>query len=382
MPGKTVEKQPVETLLPRRSAKPPKTARQAVSDFGFSPHIHREPVDDGSGCEVICTSGGRTAAIAGLSPRLTLFTSPAALPIVGVPVQDWHLMASAGCPGAEARNSGVIGPLRNIHLISDSTGDTLHAAARAALAAFPEADPKLHLSVFVRTDEDLTATLGRVRDNPGLVLLTMADPGLRGRLSDECDRLGMPVLAPLDPVIAAFSALFGTSPEFRPGRQHRLNSNYFSRITALDYAIALDDGALGERLMLADVILTGVSRTSKTPTCIFLAHRGIKAANVPLVPRTSPPQALFDALGRDIPVIGLTASPGRLAQVRQVRLHALGANKTADYAEIEQIRTEVADARLLFERHHIPVIDVTRRSIEETAAEILAHLRGLGRALP
>ena len=157
--------------------------------------------------------------------------------------------------------------------------------------------------------------------------------------------------------------------------QHRITSVYFDRIAALDFAISHDDGALGDRLMQADVILTGVSRTSKTPTCIYLAHRGVKAANVPLVPKTTPDPAFIAAIGKGVPVIGLTASPARLSQIRSQRLEAIGSVQTADYAEIDAIRAEVADARIFFDRHDIPVIDVTRRSIEETAAEILALLR-------
>ena len=160
--------------------------------------------------------------------------------------------------------------------------------------------------------------------------------------------------------------------------QHRLNNDYFDRIAALDFAIAYDDGAIGTRLGQADVILTGVSRTSKTPTCIYLAYRGIKAANMPLVPGAEPDPAFFQAMARGVPVIGLTASPSRLSQIRGQRLEAIGSTKTAEYAELDQIRGEVADARLFFEQHGIPVIDVTRRSIEETAAEVLALLRERG----
>jgi hypothetical protein len=155
--------------------------------------------------------------------------------------------------------------------------------------------------------------------------------------------------------------------------QHRITPDYFERITALDYAIANDDGALGSRFARADVILAGVSRTSKTPTCIYLAYRGVKAANMPLVPGRTPPEAFFRALDSGIPVIGLVASPARLAQIRGQRLEALGDRPSA-YADPDRIRDEVAEARLFFERHRIPVIDITRRSIEETAAAVMAEV--------
>lgn len=264
----------------------------------------------------------------------------------------------------------------HIHLISDSTGETLHAILRAVMAAFQDSAPEIHISVFVRSPRNLEEALDTVSFLPGLVIYTLADDALRETLIERCESLGVPVVAPLQPVFKAMTAHLGVPPTWKPGSQHRVTTEYFDRIAALDYAIAHDDGALGERLMQADVILTGVSRTSKTPTCIYLAHRGIKAANVPLVPKTEPDQAFFDAIDRGMPVIGLSASPSRLAQIRTQRLEVLGATRSADYAEIDQIREEVADARLFFDRHGIHVIDVTRRSIEETAAEIQVFLRG------
>ncbi|MEM7196568.1 MAG: pyruvate, water dikinase regulatory protein [Pseudomonadota bacterium] len=267
---------------------------------------------------------------------------------------------------------------QTLHLISDSTGETLHAMIRAALARFPDFQPALVVSVFVRSVQDLEEAIVKVRDAHGLVLYTLADANLRTQLLDACSQIGIITVPALDPLIDALSVFIGAPPAERPGMQHKINNEYFDRITALDFAIAHDDGALDARLEQADVILTGVSRTSKTPTCIYLAYRGIKAANVPLVPNQQPDPAFFAALDRGVPVIGLTASPSRLSQIRQQRLQALGSSNTSDYAEVDQIRGEVSDARLFFDGHGIPVIDVTRRSIEETAAEILAILREHG----
>ena len=265
-----------------------------------------------------------------------------------------------------------------LHLISDSTGETVNAVLRASLARFDDVDPELHVTVFVRNRDDIDGAVARIAADPGLVIYTVADSTLRAYLLDHCQRHNVPTVPVLDPVVAALSEYLGQTAQERPGMQHRLTSDYFDRISALDFAISHDDGALGDRLMQADVILTGVSRTSKTPTCIYLAHRGIKAANVPLVPRATPDPAFFQALKRGVPTIGLTASPSRLSQVRSNRLQTLGATKAADYAEIDAIRGEVSDALLFFESHEIPIIDVTRRSIEETAAEILAILRSKG----
>lgn len=272
----------------------------------------------------------------------------------------------------------ILAEQHHLHLISDSTGETLHAISRASLAPFSQSNPHINVSIFVRTESDLQIGLQQVRENPGLVFYTLADTQLRQLLLKSCEDMGVIAIAPLDPVVEAMSAFLGKPPEDKPGMQHRITSDYFDRIAALDYAVSHDDGALGDRLLNADVILTGVSRTSKTPTCIYLAYRGIKAANVPLVPKTEPSRAFFDAIKRGVPVIGLTASPSRLSQVRTHRLDSIGSTKTAEYAELDQIRGEVANARLFFDRHEIPVIDVTRRSIEETAAEVLAHLRAKG----
>ncbi len=267
----------------------------------------------------------------------------------------------------------------HLHLISDSTGETINAVVRAALARFPRATPELHVAVMVRTAAEMAVAIDELEQHPGAVIYTVADAQRRAQLLDACDRLGVGATSVLDPVIAALADHLGEPPSERAGLQHRIGSEYFARIAALDFATAHDDGALGERLLQADVILTGVSRTSKTPTCIYLAYRGIKAANVPLLPRAEPGPALLAAIEAGVPVIGLTASPARLAQIRSQRLEAVGAAFASGYADLDHIRVEVADARLFFDRHEIPVIDVTTRSIEETAAAILVILRGRGR---
>ena len=263
----------------------------------------------------------------------------------------------------------------HIHLISDSTGETLHAMARASLALFAAEDVAVHITVFARAPRDLDLALDAVREYPGLILYTVMNPAHRAEIERRAGELGQPALPALDGLVGTLSRYLGRPPDARAGQQHRLGDDYFRRIDALDFAIANDDGALGQRLMKADVILTGVSRTSKTPTCIYLAYRGVKAANVPLVPSRKPDPALFAAIEAGIPVIGLTASPTRLTQIRTQRLESLGQDGSSSYAEPEQIREEVADARLFFQRLGIPVIDVTRRSIEETAAEVHALLR-------
>ncbi|MEM9044135.1 MAG: pyruvate, water dikinase regulatory protein [Pseudomonadota bacterium] len=269
---------------------------------------------------------------------------------------------------------------RNIHLISDSTGETLLTTTRAVLAPFEHVPVNLHQSVFVRSDADVQAAISNLRKSPGIVFHTLVNQEHRRMVDAVCEELGQFSVPLLDPLIARMGEFLGDHPNHKPGMQYRTDNDYFDRISAMDFAISHDDGALGSRLLRADVILTGVSRTSKTPTCIYLAYRSVRAANMPLVPGIQPDPAFFQALEAGVPAIGLTASPTRLSQVRTHRLEALG-DQTPAYADLDKIREEVAEARLFFQRHDLPVIDVTRRSIEETAAEILAILRARNEAM-
>lgn len=207
-----------------------------------------------------------------------------------------------------------------------------------------------------------------------LCAYTVVDPALRSRIVARCVAANTPSIALLDPLINGLGALLGATPSGRPGRQYNVDAGYFDRITALDFAIANDDGNTRDHLLSADVILTGVSRTSKTPTCVYLAYQGIKAANVPLTPSSPEPSALLEAISAGVPVIGLIASASRLMHIRQTRLNALDAHLIPEYSSREGIEDELVRARLFFERHALPVIDVTRRSIEETAASVRHYL--------
>jgi [pyruvate, water dikinase]-phosphate phosphotransferase / [pyruvate, water dikinase] kinase len=260
--------------------------------------------------------------------------------------------------------------IRTLHLVSDSTGETVLAAVKAASSQFATLDADNRVHPFVRTQAALDAVLGAMAETPGAVFYTVADSRIRHALRDGVERLGLPSCDVLAPILDLMGRIGGGTPAERPGRQYRVDRSYLDRVAAIDYAIAHDDGLSADRLRAADVILLGVSRTSKTPTCIYLGYQGIRAANVPLVPGTTLPEALHQAHAAGVPVIGLTASPQRLAQIRQHRLSGLDAPAASDYADLDRIRDEVTEARLLFERHGFPVIDVTRRSIEETAAQI------------
>jgi regulator of PEP synthase PpsR (kinase-PPPase family) len=260
----------------------------------------------------------------------------------------------------------------HLHLVSDATGDTVHSVARACLVQFEGAEAIEHIWSMVRTKSQIERVIAGVAANPGLVLYTLVNETLRQPLVDGCRRVQVPAIPVLDPVIGALGAYLGRQSRGLPGQQHLLDREYFARIDAMTFALAHDDGQSAWGLNEADVILVGVSRTSKTPTCIYLANRGIKAGNVPVVPDMPLPPELLAAT-RPL-IVGLTNDPERLIQVRQNRLSMLHQDDRTDYTDVEAVRREVAQARRLFADHHWPVIDVTRRSIEETAAAILKLL--------
>ena len=257
----------------------------------------------------------------------------------------------------------------HVHLVSDSTGETLNAMAKAVVARFDGVIPIEHIYALVRSHKQLGKVLESIAASPGVVLHTIVDRELRTALEDGCRRMGMPQIGALDPLVGALSRYLGAAISTRVGAQHALDTDYFNRIGALDYAISHDDGQSQNDLENADVVLVGVSRTSKTPTCIYLAHRGVRAANVPLVPGQEAPERL-DGLKHPL-VVGLTVSPDRLVQIRRNRLEGLGEVRSSTYVDHEAVRDETVKARRMFERRGWPTIDVTRRSIEETAAQVI-----------
>ncbi len=260
----------------------------------------------------------------------------------------------------------------HVHLVSDSTGETVHSLARACLVQFEGIEVVEHVWSMVRTRTQIDHVVAGVAANPGVVLFTLVSEQLREPLQRGCRRLGVPAIPVLDPVIAVLASFLGRESRGLPGRQHLLDSEYFGRIDAMTFALNHDDGQALWDLNEADVCLVGVSRTSKTPTALYLANRGIKAANVPIVPGVPPPAELL-AAGRPL-VVGLTNDPERLIQLRRNRLAMLREDGESDYTDLEAVRREVREARRIFVERRWPVIDVARRSIEETAAAILSLL--------
>ena len=258
----------------------------------------------------------------------------------------------------------------HLHLLSDSTGETLENIAKAALAQYDGVETIRHFWPMVRNEAHLGRVLGEIGQNPGLVLFTLVNPVLRNALEARMVALGLPAVAPLDPVNHALSGLLGQQASARPGRQHILDAAYFARVEAIHFTIAHDDGLHAEDWEEADIVLAGVSRSSKTPTSIYLANRGYRTANIPIVVESPPPPSLFALRGPM--VVGLTTSADRLIQVRRNRLLSLSESHDTAYVEAGAVAREVAWARRMFADNDWPVIDVTRRSIEETAAAIIA----------
>jgi regulator of PEP synthase PpsR (kinase-PPPase family) len=257
----------------------------------------------------------------------------------------------------------------HMHLVSDATGETLNTVARAAAAYYADYQPVEHIYALVRTSKQLERVLAEIARLPGIVLFTIADRKIRSELEEGCRAAGAPSISILDPVIASLATYLKTESRPHVGGQHALNAEYFRRIDALNYTLFHDDGQHMDDLEAADVVLIGVSRSSKTPTSIYLANRGIKTANVPLVPGFTPPRQL-EALEKPL-VVGLTASPERIAQIRKHRLLSLREDADTSYVDREAITSELGEMRKLCARHRWPTIDVTRRSIEETAAAVL-----------
>ncbi len=262
---------------------------------------------------------------------------------------------------------------RHVYLISDATGETVRSIARACAVQLEDVDVAEQHWPMVRSKRALDIVIEDIESEPGLVFYTLLNHQLAEQLETFCRTRRIPFISVLEPFISLMAQYFGRPAKAMPGRQHSLDAEYFQRIEALNYVLAHDDGQQQPTLDQAEVILVGVSRTSKTPTCIYLANRGVKAANVPIVPGIPLPDVLFTATKPMI--VGLTEDPIRLVEIRKNRLRSQeGGRAESSYTDLEQIKQEVVAARRLFAKHGWPIIDVTRRSIEETAAAILQLL--------
>ena len=260
----------------------------------------------------------------------------------------------------------------NVHLVSDATGETLNTVMRASAVQFDNVEPLEHNYYLVRSQSQLARVMEDIDGLPGVVWYTIANPELRRQLESFCIERAIPMLPVLDQSVHMLSRHLGISATSNTGVQHRMDTSYFDRMEALNYSLAHDDGQNIEGLRHADVILVGVSRTSKTPTCVYLGNRGVRAGNIPLVPGIDPP-ALLEKLKKPL-IVGLKVHPDRLIQIRRNRLLALHEKEETEYVDEDAVRAEVVEANRLFQRNKWKVIDVSRRSIEETAAAILNAL--------
>jgi hypothetical protein len=257
----------------------------------------------------------------------------------------------------------------HLHLISDSTGDTVEHVARASMVQFGDANIEEHLWCMVRSDQQVEEILKIIKLKPGFVLYTLVDSHVQDALEKGCKELRVPCVSVLQPIIEHLGIFLGQEGKPRPGAQHVLDAEYFDRIEAMDFVMAHDDGQSVQTLNDADVILLGASRTSKTPTCIYLGNKGIKAANIPLVPNVDLPPEL---MATETPlIVGITKDPRRLVEIRRQRLKILKQDENTDYVDLEVVAKEINDGRRLFTRQGWPVINVSRKSIEETAAVII-----------
>jgi len=256
-----------------------------------------------------------------------------------------------------------------IHLVSDSTGETLEGIANAALSQFEGVNVSRHYWPLMRTSMQMERVIEDIAEQPGLVMYTLVNDDIRSTLESCCSERDLPTISVMDPLINLLATYFGTKSAGKPGLQHTMDSEYFNRIEAVQYTMSHDDGQLSHDLKDADIIILGVSRSSKTPTSMYLANKGFRTANIPFVPNCPLPDG-FDTI-TDKFVVGLTTSPDRLAQIRTNRLRSIKEESETDYTDIDLISEEVLACRRYCNEHGWPVIDVTRRSIEESAVAIL-----------
>ena len=261
----------------------------------------------------------------------------------------------------------------NLHLVSDSTGETVGSVARAALVQFEDVDAEEFSWTLVRSKAQMEKVIEGIKENLGVVMYTLVDEKLRETLHIECAKLNLPCIAVLSSVVSEISNYLGVKSHAQAGKQYELNEEYFTRMDAINYALAHDDGQGHWEMADADVIVLGVSRTSKSPTCMYLAYKGFKAANIPLVLDCPLPPSL-ETLTKPL-IIGLTINPDRLQQIRKTRLQSINQEGESNYIDMEYMQREIAEARKLYSKHKWPVIDVTKRSVEETAATIVQYIK-------
>ncbi len=258
----------------------------------------------------------------------------------------------------------------NVYLVSDSTGETLDRIFLSLKSQFANFDYEKKEFAFVRTEQQIDKIIKECNNfNNSLILYTIVETKLAKYISNQSEKNNVPCFGILGNLILSFSKLLNQKAIHKPSAQHVLDEDYYKRIEAIQFTMAHDDGKKVDDIKNADVILLGVSRTSKTPTSIYLANRGYKTINIPLVLEQKIPEGL--TFNKKACIVGLIADPERLADIRRNRVAIMKDHKIKEYTDLEFIKKEINDSKLLFKRNNWPVIDVTRRSVEETAASIL-----------
>ncbi len=259
-----------------------------------------------------------------------------------------------------------------IIVCSDAIGETAEAVARATTRQFATEQVKIKRYGNIKHEDEIKAIIAEAAASGGFIAYTLVQPELRDTMREETIRLGVRAVDVMGPMMQAFIDTFNDSPKYKPGLLHEMDDNYYRKIEAIEFAVKYDDGKDARGLLQAQVVLVGVSRTSKTPLSIFLAHKGIKTANYPLTIEVKPPEELF-AKSNGL-IVGLTMSPERLLRIRTERLKALGLPSRAHYASMERIEKELAFAAEMMNKLQCPVIDVSEKAIEETAGLIMEML--------
>ncbi len=256
-----------------------------------------------------------------------------------------------------------------IYIISDSIGETAELVALAAASQFNSGQVDIHKVPYVNSPAEIPEIVAEASIFPSVIVYTLVLPGLKEVLEREASKYGIPTVDIMTPMLEALSKIEGRPPRLEPGLVRKVDEEYFRKVEAIEFAVKYDDGKDPRGILRADLVIIGVSRTSKTPLCMYLAHKRIRAANVPLVPEVTPPEEIFK-----LPVhrvIGLTIQPQQLHQIRRERLKTLGLTASADYASMERILKELEYALAIMQKLKCPVIDVTNKAVEETASRVL-----------
>lgn len=262
-----------------------------------------------------------------------------------------------------------------VFVVSDSVGETAEFVVRAAASQFDQGQFEIRRVSYVDSLDTVAEVVACAYEAGGFIAYTLILPALRTGMRDEAKRVGVRAVDIMGPMMTAFEDVFDATPKLRPGLLHKLDDEYFRRVEAIEFAVKYDDGRDPRGLLRADVVLIGVSRTSKTPLSMYLAHKRVRVANVPLVPEVAPPPELFRLpVGR---VIGLTIRPEELNAIRRERLLTLGLRDGASYADRTRIRTELEYSQQVMRDIGCKVIDVSRRAVEEVASLILDHVKTL-----